>query len=658
MNFPNKIIWSPDERTVADAVVTELGHRLKTRSYDELYKLSIEHAEDYWKEVIDHLQFEWTTPYKQFCDTARGPAHPAWFSTGRLNWVRNVLKWADDSSRRDRVAVVAEQESGATEQVTYSELAQRVLRFASGLKDQGVVRGDRIGLMMPMGIPAVVSFLAIAATGAICVPLFTGFGSEAIAARLSLSEARWLVTADGSTRRGKDIQSLGVLREVQLQLPTLRVILYSRSMVGEVVRPGSVVPWHVVAQASALAELETMEANDPFMIVFTSGTTGRPKGTVHTHAGFPLKILHDSAYHFNLRQADVWFWPSDLGWIVGPITVIGGLSRGATLVCYDGAPDFPSYSRIAAIIDRHRVTHFGASPTLIRSLAAAASANISPELSTLKLLIVAGEVIDPEHFEWFFRYFGRNTLPVINYTGGTEASGGILASVPVRPIKVSGFNGASPGVAAYAADPYGARVKLEIGELTIAQPFVGMTRSFWNDDARYFESYWTAVPGLWTHGDLVYEDSEGHFFILGRSDDTLKIAGKRVGPAEVESVVLELAEIREAVAVGLPDAKKGQQLVICVTLSPAASSRTDVAALVTRQVAAGLGKPFSPAAVHCVADLPKTRNGKAMRRVIRQLLCGLDPGDLSALENPTAVAIVKSLYLKANEGMRLPLSSG
>jgi acetyl-CoA synthetase len=395
--------------------------------------------------------------------------------------------------------------------------------------------------------------------------------------------------------------------------------------------------WDKVVAHKPCEQIESMGPNDPFMIVYTSGTTGMPKGTVHTHGGFPLKVTHDAAYHFELKADDRWLWPSDMGWIVGPLTTIGCLSLGATLVCYDGAPDAPDWSRLGSIIEKLRVTHFGASPTLIRGLAANESMSTSRDLVSLRVLMAAGEVLDPEHFEWFFDKFGRSELPIINYTGGTEASGALLANVVVRPIKVSGFNSVSPGIAAFVSDVDGHRLRGQPGELAIGAPFIGMTRSFWEDDERYFETYWSVTPGFWIHGDLAFEDRDGCFYILGRSDDTLKIAGKRVGPAEVENVVMRALAVVEVAAVGLPDPIKGQALVICAVRSNPAIDDDAFARSVSDVIEAALGKPFKPAIVHCVPALPRTRNGKVMRRVVRRILCGEAPGDLSALDNPESL---------------------
>jgi acetyl-CoA synthetase len=645
MQFPDLTLWTPDEARIAGSPLTALARRAGVADYDALHRLSVAHPADYWRHVLDHLGIEWFAPYDAFCVHAPDAAHPRWFVGGRINWVHNALRWARDPRHADRIALAAETEDGRTQALSYVELDQQVRCVAGGLRALGVGRGDRVGLMLPMGTQAVTALLAVSALGAVCVPLFTGFGADAIASRLELAGANVLIAADGFRRRGRVVEAASAINEAAGRLPLLAHVVVVPGGGPAIEGAFATCPWEAVAGGAPIVEFEAMDPNDPFMIVFTSGTTGAPKGTVHVHGGFPLKIAHDTAFHFEVGQGDVWCWPSDMGWIVGPITTIGALTAGATLLCYDGAPDFPDWSRFAAMIERHRVTHFGASPTLIRSLAANEALSTRGDLRSLRVLMAAGEVLDPDHFDWFFRRIGGGVLPVINYTGGTEASGAILANVPVRAIKASGFNSASPGVHAFAADDKGRRIVGTPGELTIAAPFVGMTQGFWQADARYMEAYWQAVPGCWTHGDLVQEDREGHFFVLGRSDDTLKVAGKRLGPAEVESVVLAALPLRDAAAIGLPDAVKGQKLVVLLQPQDGAEAGTaaSFAERASRAIEHALGKPFRPAAVYCVPDLPRTRNGKVMRRVIRRVLTGQPPGDLSSLGNPEALAAIQKL---------------
>lgn len=637
MQPDTKPLWSPPEDWRTATLLGELTQRLGTNSYDALLDLSLRAPARYWDEVMHHLQFAWRTPPAALRDVNGDPEFPDWFPGGRLNWVDSVFRHAH-GDMAEQPALLAEDEAGQVTTVTFSDLPGRVLAIAAGLRDHGVNPGDRVGLMMPMNAQAVLSLLAIAALGAIAVPLFSGFAAEAAIARLRLAQACFLIAGASYFRRGRQVRLDDTLATIRNALPELTLFVDGTTQLPDVVA------WtDLVIASRALIAPREMCPTDAFMVVFTSGTTGQPKGTVHAHGGFPLKVLHDSAYHFDLRPGDRWLWPSDMGWIVGPITVTGGLSRGATLVCYDGAPDHPGPERLASLIDRHRVTHFGASPTLVRSLAANGAATRGSHLRTLKVLILAGEVIDPEHFHWLFHTFGNSRLPIINYTGGTEASGALLANVPVRPIKPCGFNSVSPGVDAYVSDSAGNRLDSAVGELVVAAPFVGMTQGFWKDPQRYLDAYWMQRPGLWSHGDLVCQDIDGHFFVLGRADDTLKIAGKRLGPSEVEDILLDLPQVSEVAAVGLHDDVKGQRLVLFVVTTSTDTSRLD--SMISARVEQALGKPFRPAMTYFVPQLPKTRNGKVMRRVIRSVLQGDHPGDLSALENPGAIDFFRSLRM-------------
>jgi acetyl-CoA synthetase len=636
--------WQPDADDIAASNVDALRQRLGLSSYDALLAFSNAQPDQYWKEVLDYCGIVWDVAYTQYLDDTRGLEFPTWFPGGKLNWVKSVLKWADDPEMATRDAVVAEREDGIIERVTFAELAVRVASFAAGLRASGVTRGERVGLLMENGVEATVTLLAIIWNGAIVVPLFSGFGVDAIVSRLSSCSARTLVATTGFNRRGKWVDTRKLVDEATPRLPDLKAIVWKqpaeqaiRELPVEAAGHRSL-DWWTLAVSNAAGAPESMAADDPFMIIYTSGTTGKPKGAVHTHGGFPLKIAHDAAVHFDVRRGDVFCWPADMGWIAGSLVMSSALLRGATLVCYDGAPDFPDWSRMSRLVERHRITHFGSAPTLIRGLAANAPLSTQGDVSTVRLLITAGEGIDPEHFVWFQKAFGRGLAPVINYTGGTEVSGALLSSVVVKPISPAGFNTASPSVAADVINLEGASVVGEIGELAIRRPFVGMTHSFWQDDERYLDAYWRTVPGTWVHGDLATRREDGTWFLLGRSDDTIKLAGKRLGPAEIEEVLLELPEVAEVAAIGVDDAVKGQKLVVFMIPTPEwRGAVSDLERAVCTHVDVRLGRPFRPSAIHLVTQLPKTRSSKIMRRAIRSVYSGLPGGDLSALDNPAAL---------------------
>ena len=649
MATTEQTIWQPRAEDLSDSNIARLMQRLGFTDYEAFYRFSIEQPAKYWKEVNKFCGIVWSKEYTQYIDTSQGVECPNWFTGGELNWVDTVLRWSEDPITAQQPALIAEREQISPEIVTFSELKIRVQNFAAGLSKLGIQRGDRVGLLIENGIEANVALLGLSYLGAIVVPLFSGFGVDAIVARLSSCTARMLVASTGFSRRGNFVDARAIVEAACQQLPTIEQIIWKHSPEGPPLKDGDL-SWSVVATQTSGQHIPSarMSPDDPFMVIYTSGTTGKPKGPVHTHGGFPLKMAHDSNVHFDVRRGDVVCWPADMGWIAGPLVSTMALLNGATLVTYDGAPDYPDWTRMGKLIERYRVTVYGASPTLIRGYASHATVALEPDLSSIRLLITAGEPIDPVHFKWFEKYFGHGTCPIINVTGGTEASCALLSSVVIKPIAAGSFNTASPSVMTDVVDAAGASVKNEIGELSIRAPYVGMTRSFWNDDARYLDSYWRTIPGQWIHGDLALHDDQGYFYILGRSDDTLKIAGKRLGPAEVEEILLALKEVSEAAAIGVADPSKGQKLVVFVIASP--DYKGEAAALeilIKDHVANRMGKPFRPNQVYIMKDLPKTRSQKVMRRLIRNIFMQEKLGDLSALNNPSAMEELQEVLKKS-----------
>ena len=429
--------------------------------------------------------------------------------------------------------------------------------------------------------------------------------------------------------------------------PSVERCLVVRRLVGDVPwNPARDSWWDAAVTSASVEPFETVQtdANDPYMIIYTSGTTGRPKGAVHVHAGFPLKAAVDLAHCFDLQAGDTLFWFTDMGWMMGPWAVAGAPMLGATLFIYEGTPDHPGPGRLWEMVERHRITHLGISPTAIRALMAHGEEPVrARDRSSLVVLGSTGEPWNPDPWRWFFEVVGDGRLPIINYSGGTEISGGILGCTTITPIAPCSFAGPCPGMAADVVDANGTPVRGEVGELVLRQPWPGMTQGFWRDPERYLDAYWSRIPGLWVHGDWARIDTEGFWYISGRSDDTIKVAGKRVGPAEVESAAVSHPAVAEAIAVGIPDPVKGEALVLFlvgrrgVELSPALAG--EVAATVTTQ----LGKSFRPSALHWVPALPKTRNGKILRRLARAAYLGIDPGDASSLEDPRSLDPIRDL---------------
>ena len=636
-------VWHPGADHMSEAGVSRLMKHLGIADFDALYRFSIDEPSRYWAGVNSYCGVVWSKPYDRFMDLTDGPEFPRWFVGGELNWVDSILHRANDKIQADRPAIIAENEAGEIATVSYAELKRQVEGFASGLIKLGIRPGDRIGLLMESGIEAVVSLLAIPYVGAIVVPLFSGFEVDAVCSRLSAAGARAIIGTSVFYRRGRPVETGRTLAEAAARLPAVEFLIL-KSGGDRSVLSSNVVNWReLLTEPPPGTSARRMTANDPFMIIFTSGTTGKPKGIVHTHGGFPIKVVHDATIFCDLREGDRFLWPADMGWVAGPIFTAATLMRGATMICYDGAPDAPDWSRVSRMVERHHVTHLGVSPTLIRGLAAHEAEACAGDVHSIRMMITSGEAIAPEHFNWLRRTFGHGSAPLINYTGGTEASGALLSSVIVKPIRPAGFNTVSPGISAFVASGDGTRLAGSVGELAVAAPFLGMTQAFWEDRERYLDTYWRSVPGLWVHGDMAIEEADGHFFLLGRSDDTIKVAGKRLGPAEVEDVLLEMPEISEAAAIGIEDAAKGQRLVVFVVPAPDAPLPKTFPAQVSDYVAQRLGRAFRPSVVHVIGSLPKTRSSKVMRRVLRNIYTGSPPGDLSSLDNPASIEEIERL---------------
>jgi acetyl-CoA synthetase len=390
------------------------------------------------------------------------------------------------------------------------------------------------------------------------------------------------------------------------------------------------------------AATEMTDAEDTLMVIYTSGTTGKPKGAVHTHCGFPVKAAQDMAFGTDVHQGDVIYWMTDMGWMMGPWLVFGALILGATMFIYDGAPDYPGPDRLWALVERHKITQLGVSPTLIRALIPHGEEPFKKhDLSSLRLFASTGEPWNPDPWLWLFEKIGEGKRPIINYSGGTEISGGIVMGNPITPLKPCAFSAPCPGIAADVFDEDGNPLRNAVGELVIKSPWIGMTRGFWQDEQRYLDTYWSRWEDVWVHGDFAAIDLDGLWYILGRSDDTLKIAGKRLGPAEAESVLVSHPDVVEAAAIGVPDDVKGMVLVLFTVCRPGVQGDDALRKALKMLVVEALGKSLSPKDILFVSDLPKTRNAKVMRRMIRAAYLGQELGDTSSLVNPEAVEEIR-----------------
>ena len=638
-----EIAWRPAEDALERSRIGRFMREHGIQTLADLHRRSVADPAWYWAAVVRHLGVRFTRPYREVLDASRGLAWPRWFTGGLVNLSDNCLDRNLEAGRGEKLALSWEGDDGSTRAVTYAALALEVNRLANALRRLGVAAGDRVGVFLPMSPESAAAILAVARIGAVAVPCFSGYGAPAVASRLADCAAKVLVTADGFLRRGQVVKMKETADEAVRAAPSVEHVVVVRRLGREIPwTPGRDVAWQdAVAGEPDGCEPLAVDPDHPCFVIYTSGTTGRPKGAVLGHSGFLVKAASDFAFCHDVGEHDRVFWLSDLGWLMGPLLIVSSLHHGATAVLFEGVPDHPGPDRLWAFVERHRVSVMGISPTAVRALMPHGTAPVrAHDLSSLRILASTGEPWNPEPWRWLFENAGGGRLPISNYSGGTEISGGILGCFPIAPLVPCAFNGPIPGIAAEVFDEGGRPVRGRVGELVITAPWPGMTRGFWNDPARYEETYFSRFPGAWAHGDWAVVDADGFWSVQGRSDDTLKVAGKRIGPAEVESVLVGHPAVAEAAAVGVPHEVKGESIVCFAVLRSGHAPSETLRAELADRVAREMGKALRPGRVLFARDLPKTRSAKIMRRVIRATHLGKDPGDLSSLENAAAVEAI------------------
>jgi acetyl-CoA synthetase len=642
-----EVAWRPTPEYVENANVTRLMRAHGVGSIDELRRRSVEDMEWFWDAVVKDLGIEFTTPYERVLDASDGIPWTKWFIGGHVNLTHNCVDRHVAAGRGDRVALIGEGEDGSVRRFTYAELRREVDAIAAGLRELGIGKGDPVAVFMPMVPEAVISAYAIAKLGALYMPIFSGFAPHAVAARLQDAGAKAVVTADGGFRRGSKALMKPAVDEAVADSPSVEhVVVYERLGEDVPMKEGRDLTWAELRDRGLTAApggiaCEDTGAEDTLMIAYTSGTTGRPKGAVHVHGGFLVKMASEAAYQADLHPDETLYWVTDMGWIMGPWEMVGAGCAGATVVLYEGAPDWPEPDRVWASVEQHRVNVLGISPTLIRALKTQGDEHVQKhDLSSLRILGSTGEPWNPEPYKWLSAVAGGGRVPIINISGGTEVGACFLTPYPVEEIKVCSLGGASHGMDVDVFDPDGNPVREVVGELVCKRPWPGMTRGIWGDPERYIETYWSMYDGVWRHGDWALIDDQGDWFLLGRSDDTINVAGKRLGPAEVESVLVSHPAVSESAVVGVPHETKGEAIWCFCVLT---DGETDgVAEALGRLVAKELGRPFKPSRIVFVDALPKTRSAKILRRAVRAVAIGEDPGDMSSAENPQALDGIRS----------------
>jgi acetyl-CoA synthetase len=642
------VIWRPTPEYVEKANVTRLMRTHGIESIDELRRRSVEDIGWFWDAVVKDIPIDFSVPYDQVFDDSGGIPWVKWFVGGHVNLTYNCVDRHVDGGRGDVVALIGESEDGEVRRLTYAELRREVDRIAAGLRVLGIRKGDPVAVFMPMVVEAVIAAYAIAKLGAIYMPIFSGFAPPAIAARLQDSGAKAVITADGGLRRGSKAMMKPAVDEAIVDGMRVRnVIVLERLGESVPMMPDRDLTWAELRVEGEKAEPggvqpEDTGSEDILMIAYTSGTTGRPKGAVHVHGGFLVKMASEAVYQADLHPDETLYWVTDMGWIMGPWEMVGAGAQGATVVIYEGAPDWPQPDRVWTSVEQHGVNVLGVSPTLIRALKTHGDElPRSHDLSSLRIFGSTGEPWNPEPYRWLAEVVGEGTRPVINISGGTEVGACFLTPYPVENIKVCSLGGPSHGMDVDVFDENGDPVRGKVGELVCKRPWPGMTRGIWGDSERYLDTYWSMYPNVWRHGDWALIDEEGDWFLFGRSDDTINVAGKRLGPAEVESVLVSHPAVVESAVVGVPDETKGEAIwCFCVSTDGGDEQTADE---LRELVATELGRPFKPSRIVFVDALPKTRSAKILRRAVRAVALGEDPGDLSSAENPQSLDAIRGV---------------
>ena len=631
-----EIIWQPSKEQIENSKLTKFIQHCKLNNYDELEKKSFSDPGWLWDNVIKFSDLKFYKPYSKILDESKGTPWTRWCIGGKTNIVLNCIDRHKDKEFFKNTFIFAEREDGKESSITYEEFDKQISKIGNTLKINGFKKGDVIALYMPQFIETYIAYFAILKIGCVVLPLFSGYGSKAVIERLNIAKAKGIFTVEKTFRKAKEIRMFDQIKNELDQVISLEKIFLLGKEKGK-----KIFNWENFQNVSDNLKTEETDAEDPAIIHFTSGTTGKPKGCVYTHIGLVAKMSFDEGVLADFKQTDIHLCMADMGWMVGSKSATIASAHGAQMVIAEGVPDFPDEVRFWKLIEKYKVSWTELSPALIRAQMIKDEKLFKDlDLSSLRMICTGGEPWTEKPWKWLFQVIGKSKVPIMNSAGGTEVSGSILHCCLHRPFKVGSFNAPIPGMSADILNLDGKKVSTnEMGELVMRKSSIGLTKSLWNDDKRYIDNYWSVIKDYWVHGDLASRDADGHWYLHGRSDDTIKVSGKRIGPSELESVIVKSGKAKEVAAVGIPDANKGSKIILSIV---PAENNDQKESFFEDLVIKDLGKSFKPDKVIFVKDLPKTRNMKIMRRVIKSCLANQDPGDLSTLLNPESVEEIRS----------------
>jgi len=630
------IIWEAPDSIKNKSKLTQFLKHCNVSNYDNLEKKSFSDPGWLWDNVIKFSNLKFYKPYKKILDETKGPPWSKWCVGGTTNIVLNCIDRHKNKDFFKETFIYSEREDGRESSITYEEFDKQISKVGNSLKINGFKKGDVIALYMPQFIETYIAYFAILKIGCVVLPLFSGYGSKAVIERLNIAKAKGIFTVEKTFRKGKEIRMFDLVKSDLDQVQSLDKIFLLGKDTGK-----KIFNWENFNNVSEKLNTEEMNSEDPAIIHFTSGTTGKPKGCVYTHVGLVSKMSFDEGVLADFKQNDIHLCMADMGWMVGSKSATIASLHGAKMVIAEGVPDFPDEVRFWKLIEKYKVSWTELSPALIRAQMIKDKKLFKDlNLNSLRIVCTGGEPWTEKPWKWLFEFIGKSKVPIMNSAGGTEVSGSILHCCLHRPFKVGSFNAPIPGMSADILTLDGKKVSTdEMGELVMRKSSIGLTKSLWNDDDRYIKNYWSIIKDFWVHGDLASKDKDGHWFLHGRSDDTIKVSGKRIGPSELESVIVKSGKAKEVAAVGIPDENKGSKIILSIVLLENSEEKESY---FENLVINDLGKSFKPDKIIFVKDLPKTRNMKIMRRVIKSCLAKEDPGDISTLLNPESVEEIRA----------------